>query len=551
MWLQRVRRQHPRRTSVVHAGAAPLAPPGRVLVLGALVALVAAAPGSGGVRAATAETSRVTVPPARWSSCGPGLQCARVQVPLDYNRPQGRTITLALDRLPATDPAHRIGSLFVNPGGPGGSGVALVRDAGRLLFDAGLRARFDIVGFDPRGVGASTAVHCFATGAEQQAFFAKLPFFPVTPAEDRTQLAASAQFSRACGARNPELLPHMSTANVARDLDQLRQAVGDTRLSFYGASYGTYLGETYANLFPQRMRALVLDGVVDPVEYSTGRDETSRDTPVFPRLHSPEGSEDALATFLRLCVAARTRCPLAAPTVGLTRAKVEAALALLLVRPLTVKSLQGNVSVTYAFAVGTTAAALYVPAAARLLAAALQGVFVRDGTRLVALFRLLSGSPPPTTYDNTTDAQNAVLCVDADGPRTPDAYPTAAQRAEQRAPHFGPYWTWATSACPTWPVRDADRYTGPWNRPTRAPVLLIGNTSDPATAYRSAVATSQELADARLLTLNDYGHTSVTLSSCINRYRNAYLIQGQLPPSGTVCQPDHDPFQPRPVVVTR
>jgi pimeloyl-ACP methyl ester carboxylesterase len=520
--------------------------PAPALALAALAALLAASLGNGVARAGSAADREA--PPAqavRWVPCGGGLQCATAQVPLDYDQPHGRTITLALNRLPATDRAHRIGSLFVNPGGPGGSGVALVREAGRLLFPAAVRARFDIVGFDPRGVGSSTAVHCFATVAEQQAFFAKLPLFPVGPAEERAQVAASAQFARACAARNPVLLPHLSTANVARDLDLLRQGVGDTRLTFFGASYGSYLGETYANLFPDRVRALVLDGVVDPVQYSTGEGQVSRHTPVFPRLHSPQGSEDALTTFLRLCVAAGTRCPLAAGTVGLTRAKVDLVLARLLVRPLTVPSPQGNVRLTYALATGTTAGALYVPIAARLLAEALQDLFARaDGTRLVALFRLLSPPPPDTRYDNTTDAQNAVLCVDADGPHAPDAYPKAAHRALRRAIHFGAYWTWATAACQSWPVRDADRYTGPWNRPTHAPLLLIGNTSDPATAYRSAVAASRELADARLLTLADYGHTSVTLSSCIERYRTAYLVEGRLPPRGTVCQPDRTPFAP-------
>jgi pimeloyl-ACP methyl ester carboxylesterase len=244
------------------------------MLLAGGVALGAALLPPAAVAAAPPDAGSPPVPVLAWTDCGGGLQCATAAVPLDYRRPRGERISVALARLPASDPAHRIGSLFINPGGPGGSGIGFLQGAGQL-FPAPVRARFDIVGFDPRGVGLSTPVRCFDSVVEQQAFFARFGLFPVTDREWRAAIAASQGFDRRCAERNAAILPHLSTANVARDLDLLRQAVGDRMLSYLGLSYGTYLGATYANLFPDRFRALVLDGVVDPVDYSTGRGDAA------------------------------------------------------------------------------------------------------------------------------------------------------------------------------------------------------------------------------------------------------------------------------------
>jgi pimeloyl-ACP methyl ester carboxylesterase len=215
------------------------------------------------------------VPELDWGSCaaeGEGLeafQCATAVVPLDYDRPKGRQITLALARLPASDPSRRIGSLFLNPGGPGGSGVDMVLQGGPFLFSDEVRARFDLVGFDPRGIIRSTPLRCYETFDEAIADLP--PFqFPVTREEERIKIRSDRALARACAEWGGPILDHMSTANVARDMDLLRRAVGDARLSYAGYSYGSYLGATYANLFPGKVRALVVDGVLDPVAWSTG-----------------------------------------------------------------------------------------------------------------------------------------------------------------------------------------------------------------------------------------------------------------------------------------
>ena len=190
-----------------------------------------------------------------WGSCaaeGEGLeafQCTTAVVPLDYDKPKGRQITLALARLPASNPSRKIGSLFLNPGGPGGSGVDFLFGAGPFLYSDEVRARFDLVGFDPRGIIRSTPLRCYETFDDALADLAPMAF-PVTRAEERIWVRADRAVARACAERGGPILNHMSTANVARDMDLLRRAVGDAKLTYAGYSYGSYLGATYANLFP-------------------------------------------------------------------------------------------------------------------------------------------------------------------------------------------------------------------------------------------------------------------------------------------------------------
>jgi pimeloyl-ACP methyl ester carboxylesterase len=202
------------------------------------------------------------VPVLRWQRCNAvqGFDCATARVPLDYRNLHGSTIHIAVIKRPATDRAQRIGSLFFNPGGPGGAGTTAL-PAWYGYFPAQVRTRFDIISFDPRGIGASTAVQCFPTQADENAFFSTLPAgFPVGRTQEQTWFGGYALFGQQCGQRNAALLSHVSTAEVARDMNLLRRAVGDPQLNYLGISYGSYLGATYANLFPGKVRAMVLDG---------------------------------------------------------------------------------------------------------------------------------------------------------------------------------------------------------------------------------------------------------------------------------------------------
>jgi pimeloyl-ACP methyl ester carboxylesterase len=508
----------------------------------AVVLLLVAAALVSPVQASAAPAAAPPVPVLTWSDCGAGFQCATAPVPLDYARPRDGTISLALIRLPATDPAHRIGSLFTNPGGPGGSGVDFIRADG-ASFPAAIRARFDIVGFDPRGVGASAPVRCFDSVASQQGFLAQFGLFPVGAQEQQAYLQAFRQVDQQCELRNESILPHVSTANVARDMDVLRQAVGDARLSYLGLSYGTYLGATYANLFPNRFRALILDGVVDPIDYSTGRDDQADRLPSFLRLGSNVASSQTLEAFLDLCAqAGPARCAFAADNREDTAAKLDALLRRALAQPIVVPTAQGPVIVTYALAVEIVLTSLYTSPGWPQLGALLQELFQVAGLPAPAAVPAPAAPPP---YVNTKEAQVANNCVDTANPGSARLWPSIARAADERSPFFGAAWTYVSFACAGWPARDRARYVGPWDRRTASPILLVGTTLDPATPYHDAVTTSHELANARLLTLDGWGHTAFLQgSACVDERETAYLVNGTLPETGATCTPNVAPFGP-------
>jgi pimeloyl-ACP methyl ester carboxylesterase len=502
-------------------------------VVAGLLASLLAAPTAA---AAPPGSAGRPVPRLRWAPCGDGLECTTARVPLDYDRPSGATITLALIRLPASDPGRRIGSIFLNPGGPGESGVDAVRQGGHSLFSAEVRARFDLVGFDPRGVGASTPLRCFDT--LDQALAVLPPFrFPVTAAEERLWVDADRTFARACAGRGGPILDHMATADVARDLDQLRQAVGDRQLTYVGLSYGAYLGATYANLFPAKMRALVLDGVPDPVAWATGRGDQAATQPLFNRVGSAKGAAATLGEFFRLCDQGGPAC---AFSQGDPRRRYQTLARRLLANP--VQTPDGPVG--YADLVYATLLALQDPAAWPGLAERLQqldsltnpSAAARPGAFQPGYFNALEGLP-------------GVACSDSDNPDQVNAWQWAADAADRTAPYFGRYWTWFSSICQPWPGQDPDRYTGPWTAQTANPVLVVGNRFDPATPYRGAVTLARLLPRSRLLTLNGWGHTSEGKSSCIDAHTARYLLTTRVPRPGTVCQPDIVPFARRTAVM--
>jgi pimeloyl-ACP methyl ester carboxylesterase len=383
------------------------------------------------VQARAATSPAVRVPALSWSDCGGGFQCATAAVPLDYDRPQDGTISLALIRMPATDQAHRIGSLFTNPGGPGGSGVGFIRLVGKM-FPAAIRARFDIIGFDPRGVVESTPVRCFGSVAAQQAFLEKIPPFPVGAQEQRAYRQAYRQFDQQCAQLSARILPHVSTANVARDMDLLRQAVGDAKLSYWGQSYGTYLGETYANLFPTRFRALYLDAVLDPIAYATGRDDQANHLPAFLRLGGNVGASQTLQAFLELCAAAGTsQCTFAADSAQTTADKFDALLQRLRKQPIVLQTSQGPITYTYASTVHFVWASLFNSHGWPQLAATLQALFQHTGLQ-ASRAALALGQP---YQQSQLEGAVANFCVDTANPANPLAYPAIARQSDPAGRH--------------------------------------------------------------------------------------------------------------------
>lgn len=522
-----------------------------------LITSVAAFPTDAVATHTWSNKSFVNVPPVEWVPCfqdfGP-FECAVYKVPLDYSKTSkyfylsGHQpgIDIALIRLPATDPANRIGSLFLNPGGPGGSGVDLVLNIGffgALLYSAEVHAKFDIVGFDPRGTNRSAPLSCF-TSFDLPDEFAALPFFPLTIEQIFAQLRFDEKFRRACRKNAGPIIDNMTTADVARDMDLMREAVGDKQLTYAGYSYGSFLGVTYANLFPDRVRALIVDGVLDPIQWTTG-DRRTRRLPVTTRLRSDAGAQVTLEEFFRLCdLAGLPRCAFAGDAAG----RYEALLASLKANPIVLVFPDGSeLIVDYVFLTALTLQVLYNPFDWEFFALDLAFLeSLATPTAPAAAFRLIGRTPEldgaPDLIPQTIEAFPGVLCSDSSNPSFPFVWPLAAAVAEHQFGQFGPPWTWASSPCARWPGSKSSRYAGPFTRRTANPVLVTGTEFDPATRFEGAVTVANLLPNSQLLTVEGWGHTTLFLSSCADQIASDYLVDMSLPASASTCRVDFPPF---------
>ena len=506
--------------------AAPLAPSWR------RAAVVVSAVGAGVLLwAATAAAA-----PIAWKACkgAPGgLQCARVAVPLDWSQPDGRTISLSVIRRPASRPAQRIGSLFVNFGGPGVAGVATVKRLGPRLNRLG-RGRFDVVSWDPRGTGESTRISCFANDRDQLRFWGAFAI-PVTSAQSKRLVRKTTAFARRCTERNRGLIPFLSTADTVRDLDHLRELVGDAQLNYRGISYGTFIGQTYANLFPDRVRAMVLDGNINPLAFTRS---------VQAAIASSNSDTDRVIgrKFFELCRrAGPARCALARG--GSPARRFARLLARLRRGPIPAPAADpprlsySDLLIRIFLAEGTPSG---WPDFARELDRAARG----DGS---AMAQMIQGARP--LLEDALNSATALQCADKPVPPLlgPEAWPEVIRRLARVSYSAGPvlgWWLWAP--CAAWKIPAANRYTGPWTAATPNPVLVIGTRHDPRTSYQSSVVAARALGNAVLLTHDGYGHTSdEDPSACIQRRVAAYLTRLATPPPGTVCRSDHLPFSPK------
>jgi pimeloyl-ACP methyl ester carboxylesterase len=478
--------------------------------------VIAASDAIPAVPSATTPASLAAPAPMRWSDCGGGFECGIVDVPRDYAEPAGPILRLELIRLRATDPTHRIGSLVVNPGGPGGSGIDFVRQEATAIFPPEILARFDIVGFDPRGVGSSTPVRCLDTLDH----FIPRDATAATPAGLADRLGGAKAFALQCGQRNADLLPHLSTADVARDLDQIRAAVGDERLTYLGFSYGTLIGEDYASLFPARIRALALDGVVDP---SLGEAAFREDQAV--------AFEGALDRFLADCAVRRT-C--AFNSEGRPGYAFDALMRQIERHPVATPRLTNREPVGPTQAWGAVTQSLYVRAAWPVLADALAQARAGDGSLLLLLGDPLRGRNPDGSYSNLIDAYDAVTCLDWPSSRDPAAYSAMATRFTAVAPRVGRLLAFNDVECAYWPAPPA-RVPAPVAAPGAPPIVLVGSTGDPATPYAWAQAVARQLSSAVLVTRVGEGHTGYLVSACVRDAIDAYLLDRSVPGVGLRC----------------
>jgi pimeloyl-ACP methyl ester carboxylesterase len=434
-----------------------------------------------------------------WSSCSGGAQCAELEVPVDYDDPQGGTLTLSITRVPASD--DRIGSLFVNPGGPGGTASDFAVDVSFMLPDE-ITDRFDIVGVDPRGLGASD-IDC---GGDFTELYGS--DYSIDSPDDTTALLDVSQtYVDGCEAAAADLLPHLGTDNVARDIDAVRAAMGDDQLNYLGFSYGTAIGQELAEQFGDRVRAMVLDGVLElgPTGVEVATDQAA-------------GFERALQAFADDCNADRS-CPLAPDAIGAIdelQDKVEEEAI-----PASPRDLgPGELSIGLAMPLY---AEMYWPDLADAVADALDG----DGSEMVGLADdYLSGVD--------FDIYFVVNCLDLDWPETPEELLAAGVAAAAESPHFGEPIVNDYVRCSMWPIEEQP--IPAVTAPDAPPILVVSTTNDPATPYEAGVRTADRLASGVLLTYEGDGHTVVGNGvDCVDDIVVEYLVDLEPPDDGTTC----------------
>lgn len=482
--------------------------------------LLAGASGCGGAAGSATTLS--------WHDCNDLFRCATLSVPLSYSDPRGAQIPISVVELPAKGP-HPIGDIVLNPGGPGESGVQFLEQEWHM-FPASLRAKFNLVSFDPRGVGSSRPLQCL-TPAGIRAHAALNPA-PRTPKQIAVVIKATRDFVRGCEKNaSPAFISSMSTANGARDMDRLRAALGQKRLTYAGFSYGTYLGTVYAELFPKRVRAMVLDGAVDAsLDFDAAAAQQAA------------GFEADLQHFFAWCTknasCRKGLSPSPARAYGALFAGFEKGRAVRAAFPLPKAHPPLVVArVNYGIALQGVLAALYSTTTWPILAQALAAAKDGDGALLAVLAYALSGMNPDGSFSNIVSANTATGCADPGAPTTLREHEALARRLSKSAPDFGRPVAWTGLACRYWPERGQTR-SAPAHAPGAPPILVIGSTGDPATPYAWAKALASQLPRATLLTRRGNGHTGYRASNCIRRWANRYLRTLRMPPPGTVCASD-------------
>jgi pimeloyl-ACP methyl ester carboxylesterase len=441
-----------------------------------------------------------------------------MKAPRDWDDPEGDTIELALIRAKATDTGRRIGSLIFNFGGPGGSGVASLP----AFADgyAKLRTRYDLVSFDPRGVGRSAPVRC-QNDQQLDSYFQE----DATPddAAERTGLLENVEdFTAACEKNSAKMLPHVLTTDAARDMDLMRQVLGDEKLHYFGISYGTELGGVYAHLFPKNVGRAVFDAVVDPTQ-----------TPEQGALGQAKGFQRALDNFAENCVSQTEECP-----IGDSAQDVKDRIARLL-RDLDSKPIPGVFprELTQTAATSGIAQALYSREFWDYLTQGLDQAYDGNGQILMLLSDTMHGRRTNGEYSNLTAANTAITCAD-DKPRYGVAHvERVLPEFRAASPLFGEYLAWGMLGCADWPVPGAADHPDV-SAQGAVPILVIGNTGDPATPYEGARSMARALGKGVgvELTYKGQGHGAYdSENKCVQDAVDGYLLDGKVPKAGTVC----------------
>ncbi|MFB8145468.1 alpha/beta hydrolase [Microbacterium sp. NPDC056003] len=452
-----------------------------------------------------------------WSTCGDGFDCTTVTAPLDWEDPSAGEIELSVIRSRATG-GEAIGSLLTNPGGPGASGVGLIRDSLAYAVGEPVREQFDVIGFDPRGVGESTAVRCF-DAPEMDAYLFEIPENERgTDAWAEELRERHAAFADACDANSDGIIPFITTENSARDMDLLRAVLGDRELNYLGYSYGTFLGATYAKLFPEKVGRLVLDGAVDPAISNLEVD-----------IVQGIGFESALRAYMADCLEG-SDCPFRG-TVDGAMADLGTLLAGVDRDPL--PAADGRELGADSLMTGIVAA-LYAEESWPYLSLALQGALEGDPETAFLLADFYYDREGGEYLSNQTEAFRTYNCMDYPTEATPDEIAAARARLAEEAPTVAPYW-FGANPCDDWPypptgVREPIAAEG------AAPILVVGTTNDPATPYEWSVSLADQLASGVLITREGEGHTGYNKGNlCVDEAVEAYLLEGTVPQGDVTC----------------
>lgn len=453
-----------------------------------------------------------------WKGCGDKLQCATATAPLDWSDPGSGAVDLALVRQQAT--GERLGSLLVNPGGPGASGVDFIKNSLDYATDEKLQAGYDIVGFDPRGVGRSSAVACYGPKKMDEYLYGIPQAERGTDAWIAEMEASAKDFASACENKTGALLGEVDTVSAARDLDLLRAVLGDEKLNYLGYSYGTFLGATYAGLYPEKVGRLVLDGAVDP---SMSNFQVTK--------AQAQGFESALRAYLTDCVSGQD-CPFtgsvdgAMDTIGSLLDSVD----------------RSPIAASDGRQLGSSALLtaiiypLYDATAWSYLSDMLASVLRGQADYAFQFADAYNGRQDDGTYkDNSTEAFTAINCLDYNYNDDPASMRAQAEEISQAAPVIGPYMGYGDITCANWPYE----FTGERSEIRAAgadPILVVGTTNDPATPYAWAKSLAEQLDSGRLVTYTGEGHTAYNKSNaCVNNAVDDYFLKGTVPAADPMC----------------
>lgn len=453
-----------------------------------------------------------------WESCGDELSCATATAPLDWEDPGAGEVELALVRHVAT--GDRIGSLLVNPGGPGGSGYDFIAESLDYAVGAPVKERFDVVGFDPRGVGRSSAVACYDAAQMDEYLYGIVPAERGSDEWIDLVRTAAGEFGDACSQKSGALLGEVDTVSAARDLDLLRAILGDEQLNYLGYSYGTFLGATYADLYPDKVGRLVLDGAIDP---SAGDTEVTQAQAV--------GFEHALRAYLEDCLTG-SECPFTG-SVDASMQEVGDLLASVDQSPL--RGSDGRM-VGADTLLTAIIYPLYSPESWPYLSQMLESVMFGDADLALSFADGYNGRNEDGTYrDNSTEAFRSINCLDYTYQSDVAVMREKAAAVAAAAPTIGPYFGFGDLSCVDWPYQ-GDRERAAIHAAGAAPILVVGTTGDPATPYDWAVSLADQLDSGVLVSYDGEGHTAYNKSNaCISDAVESYLIDGTVPSSDPRC----------------